>query len=161
MKDAGRKEHQVARAQPQPATNAVPADRFLHVVGTGGHIAAATLQAEHHLQRRKNDAIGADEESAKRRHEPTSMAIFAEKANVLVGGCLLIQKFETKFPQGFDVEKDHRESKGRNRNRSRQENWLRKRWELRETEEVIGGITVKKIEREGSARETDKPERAT
>jgi hypothetical protein len=72
-----------SRAESDAPANAVGADRVLHVLGAAGRVAAAALQAEHHLQRRKYDAIGADEESAKRRHEPTSMAIFAEKANVL------------------------------------------------------------------------------
>ncbi len=66
--------------QTKPPAKPVCADSFLNVVGTGGCIATAALQPQHHFQRGKNDAICADEEDTKRLHEPPSMAKFPKKA---------------------------------------------------------------------------------
>jgi hypothetical protein len=74
-----------ARAQAEPAADAMRADGLLDIIGAGGHEPAAALQAKHDLHGRKNDAINANEKDGNRLHEPLSMANFPKKATVRMG----------------------------------------------------------------------------
>jgi hypothetical protein len=69
-------------ASPQAKTtaNAMRANGLLHIIGAGGRVPAAALQAKHDLQRRKSDAVNTDQKDSNRLHEPSSMAKFSQKA---------------------------------------------------------------------------------
>jgi hypothetical protein len=72
-----------ARAQADPAANAVRANGLFGVLRATGRITTAALQPQHRLQRGKNDPISADEKDEQRRHGRISMAKFQKKATRL------------------------------------------------------------------------------
>lgn len=69
-----------AQTKPKTTADAMGADGLFRIAGTTGGITTAALDADHELQGRKNNAIGADEEYQKGLHEPPSMADFSKKA---------------------------------------------------------------------------------
>jgi len=71
------------QAETETAANAMRTNRLFRILGAGGRIAAAALQAQHDFHGRKSDAINADEKDGNRLHEPSSMAKFLKKATLL------------------------------------------------------------------------------
>jgi hypothetical protein len=72
-----------AHTEAETAADAVRANGLLRIVGAGGRITAATLDAEHGFQGRKTNAINTDQKDGNRLHEPLSMAKFPKKATLL------------------------------------------------------------------------------
>jgi hypothetical protein len=84
------------------------ADRLLHIIGAGRHITAATLQAQHDLHGRENNAVNANEKDGNRLHERISMAKFHKKATLVRNK---VQKVAGAFPAP-EALRDHAQPTG-------------------------------------------------